>query len=139
MTDPSPQLPPQTLHYAQSTGGPDLRTLAFRQRALNVCILAYIVLFASQFALPRDQPVFLLILGVALLATVVTAAVFVFMLSVSVYGTGIGILMGVLTLIPLVGLIVLLLVNSRATATLRKNNIKVGLLGADPSRIAQTY
>jgi hypothetical protein len=38
--------------------------------------------------------------------------------------------LGILTLIPLVGLIVLLIVNGKATNLLREDGIHVGLLGA---------
>jgi len=50
----------------------------------------------------------------------IIGAVFIFMLAISLYSTGAGIVMGILTLVPLVGLIVLLIVNSRATRVLAK-------------------
>jgi len=40
------------------------------------------------------------------------------------------IVLGVLSLVPLIGLLVLLVVNGKATNILRQNDIKVGLLGA---------
>ena len=60
----------------------------------------------------------------------VTASVFVFLLATKLYNLGWGIAMGVLTFIPCVGLITLLIINSKATATLKSKGIKVGLLGA---------
>lgn len=66
---------------------------------------------------------------------VIVATVFVFLLSIKVYGTGLGIVLGVLTLIPCVGLIVLLVVNGKATSVLSRNGIRVGLLGADRGQI----
>ena len=51
------------------------------------------------------------------------------------YGSGLGILLGVLCLLPLVGLLVLLAVNGKATRVLKQNGIRVGLLGADLSSI----
>jgi hypothetical protein len=65
----------------------------------------------------------------------VAGTTLVFLLAIKVYGTRVGILLGILTLIPLVSLIVLLRVNAKATSVLRQNGIKVGLLGADLSQI----
>lgn len=61
--------------------------------------------------------------------------VFILMLATRLYGTGTGVVLGVLTLVPLVGLIILLVVNAKATGILKKHGIKVGLLGADAGRI----
>ena len=55
--------------------------------------------------------------------------------TVKVYGTGLGIFLGILCLVPLIGLIVLLAVNGKETRVLKQNGIKVGLLGATPLSI----
>jgi hypothetical protein len=96
------------------------------------CILGYLAAVVIGVTLPRDlQPVaFLLALGV-----VVTAAVFVFMLSLSVYNTAAGIILAIFTLVPLVGLLMLLIINGKATTILRQHGIRVGLMGADPKQI----
>ena len=65
----------------------------------------------------------------------VLGAVFVFLLSIKIYGTGLGIVLGILSLVPLVGLVVLLIVNGKATGVLKQNGIKVGLLGANLSQV----
>jgi hypothetical protein len=128
-----PPGPPHGLGYAPPPqAGTDLRTIALRQRAVMYCILAYLLLVVCQFALP---PGLRWILGLAALAVSVAAAVFVFMLALAVYNTGTGVVLGILTLIPIVGLIVLLVINSRATNILRRHGIRVGLMGADPSTI----
>jgi hypothetical protein len=98
------------------------------------CILAYLTLVLVQFVLPEEVRLFL---GLAALAVSITAAVFVFMLAMSVYNTGTGIVLGILTLIPCVGLIVLLIINGKATNVLRAHGLKVGLLGADPAQLPQ--
>jgi hypothetical protein len=59
----------------------------------------------------------------------------VFLLAIKVYSTGVGVLLGILTLVPCIGLIVLLIVNGKATGILKQNGIKVGLLGANLSQI----
>ena len=110
----------------------DLKSVAQYQKGILVCILIYLVAFFGQFAIPEDfRP--LLGLGVLLLGLVGT--VFVFLLAIKVYSTGLGILLGILTLIPCIGLIVLLVVNGKATSILKQNGIKVGLLGADMSQL----
>jgi hypothetical protein len=109
-----------------------LRDIAKQQRAIMICILAYIVLVILNFVAPTIVALFV---GLAALAVVVTSAVFVFMLAMTVYGTGAGIVLGILTLVPLVGLIVLLIVNGKATKILREYGINVGLMGADMSQV----
>ena len=96
---------PPMLSYATPAPRNDLRVIATRQRAIMA------------------------------LGAVITGAVFVFMLSLAIYSTAVGILLGILTLIPLLGLLVLLMVNGKATTLLRQHGIRVGLMGADPSQI----
>ncbi|MGF1635299.1 MAG: hypothetical protein ACFCVE_15735 [Phycisphaerae bacterium] len=110
-----------------------LREVAQQQRMICICILIYIGLIAAQFVVPAGLK---LVLGVAVLGVVVTAAVFVFMLAIRIFGTAVGVVLGILTLIPLIGLIVLLVVNSKATGILRRHGVQVGLLGADPKTIS---
>jgi hypothetical protein len=129
-----PQFPgstPTPLNYARPLPvhkRTDLRQIAVRQKAIQFCILGYLVSVVLLFILPRP----LRVLGAfGVLATVkITAAVFVFMLAMAIYGTALGIILGVMTLIPVVGLIVLLIVNGKATSLLRDDGIHVGLLGA---------
>jgi hypothetical protein len=45
----------------------------------------------------------------------------------------VGVLLALLTIIPYVGLIVLLIINSRATGVLNKHGYRVGLFGASLS------
>jgi len=120
------------LNYATPAARNDLREIATRQRAIMLCILGYVVLVVLQFALPPEGRI---VLGLAALAVCITAAVFVFMLALAVYNTATGIVLGILTLIPILGLIILLIVNGRATNILKSHGIKVGLLGADMSQV----
>jgi hypothetical protein len=118
------------LQYAQPVRD-DLRYIATRQRGLILCILANVTCLVLQFVLPDLSVLF----AVAGFAASVTGMVFVFMLAIRIYNTGLGIVLGILTLIPLLGLIVLLVVNGKATKILRENNIRVGILGAKPDQI----
>jgi hypothetical protein len=110
----------------------DLRNVAKYQRGILFCILFNIIFILSRFFLPPGLQI-LLYIAIGILD--VAGTVFVFMLAMKVYSTGLGIVLGVLTLIPCVGLIVLLIVNGKATSVLQANGISVGLLGADPSTI----
>jgi hypothetical protein len=109
-----------------------LLAVAKAQKGILICILIYFCMVVGQFAIP---PEFRLWLAVALIPLGITATVFVFILATRLYGQGAGIVLGILTLVPLVGLIVLLVVNQRATKILNDADVRVGLLGANMSDI----
>jgi hypothetical protein len=105
----------------------DVRSVAVFQKGVLVCILLYLCAGFGQFLIPAQlRP----LVGLGVLIVILAGATFVFLLAIKVYGTGLGVLFGLLTLIPCVGLIVLLIVNGKATNVLRQNGYKVGLLGA---------
>jgi hypothetical protein len=126
------QIPPPVLNYAPPPPRNDLRVIATRQRAIMFCILGYIIAIIGQFALPPEMR---FIVGIIAIGLSITASVFVFMLAIALYSTGTGIVLGILTLVPLIGLFVLLTVNGKATNLLRQHGIKVGLMGADPRQV----
>jgi len=127
----APQADPSAVGILSGTRD-DLRSVAKSQKGILVCILIYLVAVFSQLALPPEvRP----LVGIGVLLVGVVGAVFVFMLAIKVYGTGLGIVLGILSLVPCLGLIVLLVVNGKATNVLRQNGIKVGLLGANISAI----
>ena len=105
----------------------DVRSVAVYQKGILVCILIQLVAIAGQFALPADLR---MIAGVPILIVGIVGTVFVFMLSTKVYSTAVGVILGIITLMPCIGLIVLLVVNGKATKILQQNGHKVGLLGA---------
>jgi len=122
----SPQSP---LDYASSDAG--LREIAGRQRAIILCILGQIFLYVILVSMQNRAPLMLALAVLLLfLAVTLTGTVFTCLLSIKLYGTAVGVVLGILTLVPCVGLIVLLIVNGKATAILKKNGIAVGLLGA---------
>ena len=124
MTHPNP-----IIEYRKSPEG--VREIAQRQRAILLCILGIFILYGlaivGQTAFP---PIVVLIIAFLILAVDLTAVVFVFLLTTKLYGIGIGLLLGFLTLVPCVGLITLLVVNGKATTILKEAGLKVGLLGA---------
>ena len=110
----------------------DLKSVAKYQKGILVCILIYLIAVFTQFLLPPElRP----IVAFGVLAVGLAGTIFVILLAMKVYNTGVGILLGVLTLVPCLGLIILLVVNGKATSILKQNGIKVGLLGADLSQV----
>jgi hypothetical protein len=112
-------------------GRNDLRTIAARQKAIMICILVDILSVAAVIALPRELKILpaatLVIAGIA-------SVVYVFLLSMSLYSVGTGVILGLLTFIPYVGLVVLVTVSAKATRELREYGYKVGFMGADMSQ-----
>ncbi|REK12988.1 MAG: hypothetical protein DWQ37_10195 [Planctomycetota bacterium] len=129
---------PQTAAWQEATSSDgrlsheQLRRVASDQRGILICILIYLCSGFGQFAVPPDMRLIPAI--ISLLATI-AGVVYVFRLATKVYSTGTGIILGMLTFIPLIGLLVLLKVNGKATKVLREHGIEVGLLGAKASSI----
>ena len=105
----------------------DVRSVAVYQKGILYCILLHIAALVAQFVAPQFRlAIFLgdVIVGIA-------GFVFVLLLAIKVYNVAVGILLGILTLVPCANLIVLLVVNGKATGILQANGHKVGLLGAN--------
>ena len=126
-----PLSPPLTLDYSKPVRN-DLREIALRQRGIMWCIVGYIAVLVFAIFVPAVPK---LILSVALLAVIITTAVLAFMLSLALYSTAFGIVLGMLASIPYGGIFPLLVINSKATRVLRAGGIRVGLMGANLSQI----
>lgn len=109
-----------------------LRSVAWFQKGILICILIYLGLTVGGFFVPAELK---WAVGIIALPVIIGATVFVFLLAMKVYHPAVGILLALLTLVPCVGLLVLLIINGKATAILRQHEIRVGLLGADMSDI----
>ena len=109
----------------------DVRAVAVYQKGILVCILVYLLSIIGQIAAHLAMPAPpVLLFGLVSLAAGLTGTVFVFLLSTKVFGVALGILLGVLTILPCIGLLVLLIINGKATTVLQQNGHRVGLLGA---------
>lgn len=108
----------------------DLRKVAEYQKGILICILVYLVGVLVQMAMPPGTLPIGALMG---LGAGLVGAVFVFLLAMKLYGALGGGLLGLLTLVPLIGVFVLLVINGKATNVLRQNGIQVGLLGAKTS------
>ena len=116
----------------------DLLAIARYQKAIIVCIL---FLIADVFAvLPfPDELKIAVTAGVALVHLVAgtVAAVFVFLLALRIYTPVAGIALSICTLIPCLGLFVLVIINSKATGTLNVHGVRVGFLGVGGGEMAR--
>ncbi len=134
-----PPVAPTPLQYATPPRDNSIRIIAMRQRTIMYCILAYIASIGVYIGVIAQRNG-VLVVGIAalcLLAVLVTIIVCVFRLALVIYSTGIAILLGVLLIIPYIGMVILLIMNSRATKILRANGISVGLMGANMKQFSQ--
>jgi hypothetical protein len=110
----------------------DLVAVARYQKGVLVCILLNILTIFARLLVPPDVAI---LLTLAMFVVGLAGTIFVVLLAMKVYSTLAGIVVGVLSLVPCINLLVLLIVNGKATSILKRNGIKVGLLGANPSEI----
>jgi hypothetical protein len=117
----------------------DLRQIAYHQKMLLRWVLAYLVAFVVVCV---THPI-LDAIGNEVVQNVVSAPIVIFILFVpfawsfcilnlatKVEGTGGGCVLFVFCAIPLLGLILVLSLNEKATKVLKKHGIRVGLMGA---------
>ncbi len=133
-TEDNPYAPPTASDRAlgiRSGRHEELKTVAAAQKSIIVCILLYFCLLAATPFVPALYQfyVFMSILALGLVSTVS-----VFVMAMKVYTIGQGLLVGILTMVPCLGLILLFLVNRKATKILRENGHDVGFFGADLSK-----
>ena len=113
----------------------DVRVIAVRQKIVLFCILINIFAFGFRVSVnaagsPRSLQ---FVLAVTLLVSTLTVLVFSMLLAMKVYNPVVGVFLSLLTIIPILGLLILLLISSRASKILESNGIKVGLFGANLS------
>ncbi len=104
--------------------------------AVQVLLFLYVVVKAFTRAMQWEQnasatqSIVYFWVCAALVAAYIATIVFTFFLAIKVSGVEWGIILGLLSIVPGLGLLISLLVNQRATAILKENGYKVGLLGA---------
>lgn len=137
--DENPYRSPEAPLTAEAVGAvsgsrEDLRRVARYQRGLLLSILVYLIAaIAWRFA--TNDLTYYVATTIGLVAAL-SGLVFAIMLTTKVYDSVPTIVMLViLMMVPFLGLIGLLIVNQKATSVLRRNRIKVGFLGANPSSI----
>ena len=117
-------------------GPAELRQVAMYQRAVIMCILIQVLLGVLCYAFSdelRTIPVAVVAAVAVILAVFITAAIFVFKLASRLYGS-VALAMAVVTLVPFLGMLILVVVNQRATGVLKQEGYTVGFLGAPMSQ-----
>ncbi|MDB5310536.1 MAG: hypothetical protein JWO38_4738 [Gemmataceae bacterium] len=122
----------------EPTHSPDaLRAIARYQRLLILCLLAQLFVWAGYIlltvlgvvAVDEDAEVLVFVMGLTALLGLVGGVV-VFLLATKVSGPVLGVIFGGLTVVPCLGLVMLLIVNVQATGVLQAHGVRVGLIGA---------
>lgn len=116
--------------------GPDksLYAIALNQRKLLVCFSILIICNLAQFALATVPPTGL-IFTVGGLVTMVFSIIYMYRLARALQMAAI--LYAILMIVPCIGLLVLLLVVSRATSALRAGGVRVGFFGVGRQTLEQ--
>ena len=129
---PSALPTPSTAEPASKFSRGDLKWIATCQRGMIFLILCYFCTLLASAFLPRELGIIpvlmILMMGVVGLGLVVAQ-------SLKVYNIVSAVIFGLLVLIPCLGLLILLMVNVRATTILKSHGIKVGFFGAKVSSI----
>jgi len=116
----------------------DLTQVAWSQKVLIVCLLGHLFLWLGYIGMTvygielteeRSESLNVVLMLAAVAATLWDQ-------SVVSYWAIVGAIVGLLTVVPCVGLLLVLIVNTRATSALQANGVKVGLLGARMSDLA---
>lgn len=122
----------------ESTSRTELRKIATAQRQVNVAVLFYLCFIPLNIwlaSIAERAPIAAigqLVVAIGLLAFCIVS---VFRLASILRGNAIAVIHAFGMLVPLLGLLLLLRNNQKATGILQKNGIKVGLLGANPNSI----
>jgi hypothetical protein len=140
-----PRRPPRRTHSAA-----DLRSVAWYQKFLIVCMLGQVLVWVGHIAFyaltlddradpvgrpgPVVDPMYLALAATWLLC--IFGAIFVVLIGLKVSGPTLGVVLGLLTLIPCVSLIIIVVVNTQATGLLQRNGVRVGLFGARMADLA---
>jgi hypothetical protein len=137
-------LPPLPSRTVVSQGAYDamrgrLRRVATYQRWVLLALLANItiasVAIAAAFQLAEVPANVLHWLGMIRLPICLFMTIAAFLLAKELWNLAIGVLCGLSMWVPYASLLVLLVLNQKATRFLQAYGIKVGLLGADPKRV----
>lgn len=124
----------ETTAAPNSGGNLNLLNVARYQKGIIWCIFVQLLCYVLPIFLP---PSLIVLVYLLMVGTSIGSLTYTVMLATQIYGTGVAILMGVLAIVPCVGLLPLLIINGKATSILRSNSIKVGLFGANISSIKQ--
>jgi hypothetical protein len=112
-----------------------LRRIARYQRWVMLALVSNIAVYVLAVSTQKLGPIVALVVLLAALAVVVFTMTSTFLLGMESFGTGLAVLFTVLMCVPCVSLIMLLVLNNKATSLLQQGGLKVGFLGIDPRSI----
>ncbi len=113
-----------------------LHGIAVSQRRVMLCVLGYLGLVIGSLFFGGSESA-TMVVGLIGLIIVIAGLVSVVQLAYRIKSTTAAVIVGVLSLIPLVGLITLLVVNGWASKELKKAGFRIGLLGASPGKVLE--
>jgi hypothetical protein len=123
--DPSPVVGWDSTKFSPSTLA-EIRQIALLQKGVILAIAAQIgLIVASQVASPEFRPV----LALAFMGVAITTVICTWLLAITLYGMGIGVLMAIATGIPCIGIFFLVTLNGRATEELKECGVPVHFFG----------
>jgi hypothetical protein len=132
--DENPYQAPSPEVAALRMSGEGVRSIAALHRRFLVCIAVNVVLFMGIFITsvvvlaPRVSPFIVL----AFWASSFVTAVVAFQLTRQLGDTVLAVIFALLMLMPCLSLVLMLIINAKATLVLRRNGYQVGLFGAHP-------
>ncbi len=115
-----------------------LQKIASAQRQVNYAVLLYLGFMPLNIVLSdlaAQFPLAVIILPVSILIVFLFGIISVYRLAAIFRGPIVAVFYVLGFLVPLLGLLLLVSISGKATKELRKNGIKVGLLGANPNTI----
>lgn len=122
----------------ESTSREELRKIATAQRQVNLAVLFYLCFVPLNLwlaSIAEKEPIAAIAQLVIALGLLAFCILSVYRLASIFRGKVIAVIHAFGMLVPLLGLLLLLVNNQKATEIMRKNGIKVGLLGANPNSI----
>jgi DNA-directed RNA polymerase subunit RPC12/RpoP len=115
---------------SKGRSGLNLRKIAISQKGILVCMPVQILLYIAFLMTPWQWK---LIPALPLIVAGLLGMVFTLMLAIELYSVGLGILLGLLALLPIIGLLVLFILSSKGMNVLKEHGHSVGFMGADLS------
>jgi hypothetical protein len=120
-----PPDPPPTLNYVTPPPG-WIREIVTLQRIISVFIVGYLLVIPLSYIVMAFQNRLIGdFISLFMIIVLIAGVIFVIRLGLALYRPFVGIVLGILSFIPLFGLIVLVILNNKATAVLEANGIKV--------------
>ena len=110
----------------------DLKTIIKHQKGVVACLCVYLLFLIGPFLSPSEGKLFSVFM---LMVVAVMAAAYAFPLETLLFNRSVAILLTLLTLLPGVGLLILLTVAHQTTKFLRSKGIHAGLFGANLSDV----